>query len=296
MRLPPLGLMQMAMVLGHYDGDRVSYYSIEDGFTGNQVTGIAEGLDKNIWFATDLGIVYFDWSIDSIGGKKFTNNTSHQHFEGERFWSIYSNSNGIIWAGSSSCIYKYDGIGWMSFDLPYPVEGTGSFITKATTWSITEDRHGNMWFGTNGYGAFKFDGQSFTQYSEKDGLTDNSVDVIMEDSHGDIWFGTRFGGVSRYDGKTFTNYTANDSIGNDEVCDIYEDSYGDIWLSSEGYGVYRYDGKSFTNYSENEGLGILAVQTIYQDREGRIWVGGGGGLYRFLGGTFFNVTKEGPWY
>jgi ligand-binding sensor domain-containing protein len=124
----------------------------------------------------------------------------------------------------------------------------------------------------------------------------------MEDSNGNIWFGTRYGGVSRYDGMTFTNYTANDSIGNNEVCIIYEDKEENIWFSSEGFGVYRYKlsaeqagGESFTNYSQKQGLDVRAVQTIFEDKEGRFWVGGGGGLYRFDGESFFNVTKNGPW-
>ncbi|MEL6142708.1 MAG: two-component regulator propeller domain-containing protein, partial [Bacteroidota bacterium] len=82
---------------------------------------------------------------------------------------------------------------------------------------------------------------------------------------------------------------------NNEVCAIYEDKQGNIWLSSEGFGVYRYDGTSFKNYGQQEGLGVGAVQAILEDREGRLWVGGGGGLYRYEGDVFINVTRDGPW-
>ncbi len=283
--------------VAHYDGDSISYYSLEQGFAGYQITGIAEDLDQNIWFATDQGIVHYDWSPTLEGKKRFTNYDDQEYFGRQRFWSVTADSKGHIWAGSPSCIFKYNGIYWSSFDLPYPDEEPGEFITKRTTWSIIEDSKGNMWFSTNGYGVYKFDGRTFTQYTMEDGLTDNSVDVIVEDHQGQMWFGTRYGGVSRFDGDSFTNYTARDgkSIYNDEVCEIYEDVEGHIWMSSEGYGVYRFDGKQFINYSQHEGLGVRAVQAIYQDRIGRIWVGGGGGLYRFLGGSFFNVTKDGPW-
>lgn len=289
--------------VAHFDGDSVSYFSNQEGFEGQQITGITEDLEHNLWFATDQGVVKYEWSSHQEDSKRFTNYTDQQYFGGQRFWSILADSKGIIWAGAARGIYRFDGQDWKPFALPYPEEITGEFITAGTSWSISEDHTGNIWFSTNGYGAFKYDGQSFTQYSSKDGLTDDRVDVIMEDRSGNIWFGTRFGGVSRYDGTTFTNYTSKDSIGNDEVCALYEDKAGNIWFSAEGYGVYRYDpsasrktgGKSFTNYSQEQGLGVLAVQTIFEDREGRLWVGGGGGLYQFDGKSFVHVGKNGPW-
>lgn len=282
--------------VAHYDGDSISYYLKENGFNGFQITGIAEDTSKDIWFATDLGIVKYDWSVNSEGEKRFTN--YHEHFGNMRFWSICADRKGNIWAGSVNDIYKFDGKRWTTLKLPYQTETKDEFISKATTWSISEDSKGNIWISTNGLGIYKYDGQNFTNYSTEDGLADDSVDVIMEDSKNNIWIGTRFGGVSRFDGKTFTNFNQqNGDIGNNEVCDIFEDSSGNIWMSSEGFGVYRYDGTSFTNYAKDQGLGISAVQDIYEDKNGRIWVGGGGGLYRFNfeSGSFSNVTRNGPW-
>ena len=144
-------------------------------------------------------------------GKRFINYSDFQYFGGQRLWSICADSKGGVWAGAVTGIYRYDGVSWSQFELPYPEEITGQFITRATSWSIIEDSAGDMWFSTNGFGAFKYDGKSFTQYSKADGLTDNDVDVIIEDKQKQIWFGTRYGGVSRYDGKAFTNYTARNN-------------------------------------------------------------------------------------
>jgi len=255
------------------------------------------------------GIVKYDCSSTEEIYNRFTNFSDHQYFKSQRFWSVFADSKGVIWAGSVSEIFRFSDNQWQSFKLPFPEEVKGEFITKGTTWSITEDSKGNIWFSTNGYGAYKYDGHSFTQYTTADGLTDDSVDNIMEDSNEDMWFGTRYGGVSRYDGDTFTNYSKTNSIGNNEVCVIYEDSERNVWFSSEGYGVYRYDlslaegaENLLTNYSQEQGLGVKAVQAIFEDREGRLWVGGGGGLYRYVNSAlpvqesnFINVTRAGPW-
>jgi len=281
--------------VAHFDGDHVSYYSLEQGFGGQQITGITEDSEKNIWFSTDRGVVSFDWSSDDAGNKRFTNYTDMQYFGGEHCWSICADTKGRIWAGAVTAVYRFDGKSWEIFQLPYPENISGEFITSATSWSIIEDRAGNMWFSTNGYGAFKYDGQSFTQYTEKEGLTDNHIDVILEDSNGNMWFGTRFGGISRYDGTSFTNFTARDKIGGNEVCALFEDSDGNIWCSSEGFGVYLYDGTSFINFFKKQGLQVAAVQCIFQDTSERIWAGGGGGLYRLDGISFVHIGKNGPW-
>lgn len=281
--------------VAHYNGDSISYFSIQQGFNGYQITGITEDTEKNIWFSTDQGVVKYDWTTTENGQKKFMNYTDQLYFGGQRFWSIFADRKGNVWAGGSKGVFLFNGSNWSEFKLPLLEPITGDFITKITAWSIIEDHNNDIWISTNGYGAFKYDGKSFTQLSKKDGLTDNSIDVIIQDSKNRMWFGTRFGGVSRYDGNTFTNFTAQDSIGNDEVCSIFEDKDGNIWMSSEGYGVYCYDGEFFKNYRKEEGLGVRAVQAIFQDREGKIWVGGGGGLYRFENDRFINITKAGPW-
>ena len=38
-----------------------------------------------------------------------------------------------------------------------------------------EDSKGNLWFATDGAGAFKSDGTCFTQFTESDGLCSNTV-------------------------------------------------------------------------------------------------------------------------
>lgn len=280
--------------VAHYNGDSIAFYSNHNGFDGQQVTGVTEDREGNLWFATDQGVVQYKWEINSSGQKKFINYSSPLLFYGQRFWSIMADSKNNIWAGAERVVYKFDGKYWLPVEVPYPEEVSGSFNTPNTAWSIIEDREGNIWISTNGYGAYKYDGSHFTLYSEKEGLANNNVDIILEDKRGNMWFGTRFGGVSRYDGITSQHFTTlNGRILNDEVCAIHEDSDGYIWFSAEGYGVYRFDGEDLINYSTDQGLGVRAVQTILEDSKGRLWVGGGGGLYLKQGERFVNVTKQG---
>ena len=62
---------------------------------------------------------------------------------------------------------------------------------------VYEDKSGNLWFGTNGGGVSKYNGTSFTHFTEKEGLSSNPVWSILEDKSNQkgssIWVTTENG-------------------------------------------------------------------------------------------------------
>jgi ligand-binding sensor domain-containing protein len=52
------------------------------------------------------------------------------------------------------------------------------------------------------------DGFNFINFSSKDGLSANAVNVIVKDRYGYMWFGTD-DGLNKFDGETFTAYRHN---------------------------------------------------------------------------------------
>ncbi|MEI7662608.1 MAG: two-component regulator propeller domain-containing protein, partial [Bacteroidota bacterium] len=113
-----------------------------------------------------------------------------------------------------------------------------------------QDKAGNLWFGTTGEGVYRFDGKSFTNFTEKDGLNSNTVYSVLEDKTGSIWFGTD-AGLCRYDGKTFAPVPVTVNNGSNsyplpgttstgsqtEVWTILQDNTGIIWFGTSD-GVY----------------------------------------------------------
>ena len=45
--------------------------------------------------------------------------------------------------------------------------------------SIFQDKKGNFWFGTNGAGVYRYDGEKLQQFTEKDGLSNNQIQHIQ---------------------------------------------------------------------------------------------------------------------
>lgn len=192
-------------------------------------------------------------------------------------------------------------------DLPQAeVENPDPRFSTKLVRSVMEDKNGNLWFGTDGVGVCIYSPAAeqrghpaFRHLTTANGLCGNQIVCIIQSRDGDIWLSSMFGGLSRYSpaaakaGKNpFTNYNLeNNSMGDNEVWTVYEDRAGAIWFCSEGFGVYRIHGKSIENFGKDEGLPIEAVQSIFQDGEGRMWIGGYGGLYRYDGKSFVNITK-----
>ena len=290
------GVMRYNASPADRQGVTLEYFDENDGLGIGRITGIVEDQEGNVWFGTYGGLTKYD-------GKLFTNFSEKDGLVNNDIWSLIIDRSGIFWIGTAEGVSRFDGEVFTTFSLPQPAfENRTSHISPNRVSCIMEDKKGNFWFGTDGFGICKYDGKTFAHFTKENGFIDDNISGFMEDKKGNIWIGTMYGGVSMYDpaasgtsGKTFTNFTEDGVIGGIEVGGFYEDKIGNIWFAAENFGVYRYDGKSFTNLYEKEGLVTNGILSIFEDKEGRFWFGGWGGLFRFDGKSFFPVTKDGPW-
>jgi ligand-binding sensor domain-containing protein len=152
-----------------------------------------------------------------------------------------------------------------------------------------QDKQGNIWFGSCGEGVYKYDGKLFTQFTVKDGLSNNCIWSMMEDTAGNIWFGTT-DGICRYDGKkissipipfslrpviTDNSYYTQWSTKNSVWC-MLQAKNGTIWFGT-GDGVYYYNGLNFTRFLVNDSvinkdsLHLKVIADIVEDENGIIW-------------------------
>lgn len=161
----------------------------------------------------------------------------------------------------------------------------------STVASAYLDKAGQLWFGTNGGGVSRFNGQAFTTYTTSHGLAGNDVISILQDTKGNMWFGTDAGGISFYDGARFTNFSTHEGLAHNTINSIAEDKAGNIWFAS-GAGAVRYDGNRFTTFNTSSGLAGNGVNSIKQDNNGNLWFGTTTGVSRYDGRSFTNFTIE----
>ena len=162
-----------------------------------------------------------------------------------------------------------------------------------------QDSENNFWFGTNGDGIIRYDGNKLDKFNVKEGFGGTAVRGIVEDKEGNVWFGTS-GGLSKYDGSVFTNYSKKDGLIDNEIWDLMIDKNGLLWIGTVE-GVSTYDGTKFTNFEvqlpkiENPQpmLSKKRVGKILEDRNGDLWfVNDGFGISIYNGKTFSFLTEK----
>ncbi len=290
-----------------YDGKALTFFTTKNGLIGNTVTSFAEDKQGNIWLGTHTGLSKFD-------GKSFISFNDKNGLVNNTVSELLIDKKGILWVGTWGGVSKFNGATFSTFTLPDPdVELLPYQSTMHWVSEIIEDKLGNIWFSRDGYGVCKYNGQSFTLYTKKDGLVSNNVQEILEDRSGNIWFGSRVaerdnpdssrrageGGLSKFDGKTFTHFPEIKGLGKNEVYAIYEDRKGNLWIGANGLGLYRYDGKDFTLFSKTDRADLMTfgygIQSLLEDKYGNIWLGLSAGLFRLQGDSIINVSRNGPW-
>jgi signal transduction histidine kinase/ligand-binding sensor domain-containing protein len=190
-----------------------------NSISSNYVMVIYEDLSGNLWIGTAGGGLN---RYDPANNKFFVHKRlgkKKNELSGNYIWSIIEDKQRELWIGTwgaglnrfnpetnKNKIYRYD-------------PTNPKTLNNNTVLSIYEDNLGNIWLGTNGGGLNRFDRETetFTHFTEKDGLPNNVVYGVLEDANGNLWLSTNKG-LSCFNPGTrnFKNYDIRDGLQNNE--------------------------------------------------------------------------------
>lgn len=151
--------------------------------------------------------------------------------------------------------------------------------------SVTQDKRGFVWFGTQAGGLARFDGTHMVPYSTgSDPTTVSSqfITALEVDASGAVWVGTGDAGLNLYDPATnqFTRFRhgpAATSIGFDAVTVLARAPDGTLWIGLGNGGVDRFDAstKTFQHVVPESSVGEISA--IQPDGNDRLYVASNGG-------------------
>lgn len=132
--------------------------------------------------------------------------------------AIHEDSTGVLWVGTFGGIDLLDDQ-TNHFTIYHHDPKNPQSLSNDMVSCIFEDQEGTIWVGTFGGGLNRFDRttRSFTHYTSKDGLPDDTVYGILADTNGALWLSTNKG-LSKFDpaAKTFRNYDISDGLQGDQ--------------------------------------------------------------------------------
>lgn len=202
----------------------------------NFIKSLAVDNNNNLWAGTwGVGLARLNLATNEI--KHFNHvNDNPNSISHDDVWVIFVDSKNRIWIGTNGGgLNLYSELNGGTFYHPGSDEKNQITLNSNSIYSICESSiiantdETILWIGTNnGLNKIVVDNinmnksslpkiKSIEQFSNKDGLADNSIKTIVEDDKGNLWLGTSLG-ITFFDisNSSFTNFnTADGVIGND---------------------------------------------------------------------------------
>jgi signal transduction histidine kinase/ligand-binding sensor domain-containing protein len=234
--------------LTRFNGKKFITYYTAQGLPPGQITTIIEDKTGALWLTGGGGLSRFD-------SNGITNYSARQGLEKAAVACLINDHAGHLWMGyNNGYIGYFDGKKIINLNIG---QRPGSFVED-----VTEDRSGNLWFGTiDGLvylnkeerkkiqsGDINNEKIIFRNFTTADGLANNSVTQVLQLQNGKIAVGTDKG-ITIFDPPV------------DSTKDL--DKLRNIEIFDESTGCPLKD----FNWGQ---------RTLYQDKEGIIWAAAGG--------------------
>ncbi|MBT3589209.1 MAG: response regulator [Candidatus Marinimicrobia bacterium] len=196
---------------------------------------------------------------------------------------IAFDEQGTLWLATNRGLAKYKNDTLTIFD-----EKDGLIMPKRNC-DINIGLNGEIIYSTYGSGISIYDGETFKNYDESNGLVDNRIWDLTVDSKNNIWMATDGSGVQMFDGATFVHHSVNDGVTAGETFSIYADDFDNIWVGTFGGGVCFYDGNVWSSVDTRDGLLQDLIGSIEGIDGNKFWFGSENGI------TVYEPKRQTPY-
>lgn len=269
------------------DGGIELYNQQQGGLPWDGISALFEDQESRLWVSTPYGLCRLVAEPRPTQPAVEVVYTTKDGLLTNWIGALYQSSDGSLWASG----------GGLSVSIP-PALPTGRWkfrsysqahdLTDTGTNALIEDRHGNLWVGTESAGAMKIVRNGFTTYTEADGLKYDRIGAISEDHEQKliVFPGGPTFYVHQFNGQRFNAVHPNlpPSItymgwGGFQV--HFQDHTGEWWVAT-GQGLCRFPkgpiqtlarNRPKAVYTTRDGLIDNIILRLYEDSRGDIWIG-----------------------
>lgn len=251
---------------------------------GKDVRAITVAPAGGIWMGGDNGLWFYDPAQPQAQPRAYT---AKDGLPSTRVNLLFCDRAGAIWVATSGGVARFfDG----RLDSRTPREG----FSLSRVLSITEDREGDLWFGTESSGVDILRDRAFTTYGVTDGISNDHILSVAQDRGGKVWLGTNGGGLDFANpgsiGNTgFHALTTSKGLSSNIILSVAVAPNGDLWIGTPD-GLDRLHNGNVTVFTSADGLADDFARSLYFDSQGTLWIGTRRGLSQFRDGKFTNWT------
>lgn len=261
-------------------------YTSENGLAGNQIQGLLQDTDGNIWVGTTSGLSRIDTRqrVTSIGEAGLA-----QALADQRVWSLTQTPDGVVWIGTSAGLHSWQQSSGLSkvYQLVTNTDNSvaGNFSRDNEIRAVYALGQ-QLWIGSR-QGLFMFNRQhQFVPVSvARVGEPEPLINVLSSDSStSDLLVGS-YSGLYRLSPYQSLLSAQKAELGNVNIRSILHDNSGVLWLGSRESGLYRniVSSKAFDDISRfSSQLAVqktFSVTAIFKQAD-ELWLGSTDGLYR----------------
>lgn len=239
-----------------YEDQKVKNFTTDSGLNHNTVNRIILSEDGKMYAGTIDGIYYF--------GKE--GNGRLRQFDGLEINDIFFDDYQNLWAGSEQGLFRMN-LATESFDSFTQIDG----LPSSQISSLYFDHENSLWVSTKKAGLIRFNDGFFKNISVEEGLSSNSVNIIVENNKS-FYVGNDDGSISIVRGNKARQLDLKSTVFNIGIRDINFGDDDEILVANYRGLIVIKDGKErmidLNDYDAGND-----IRRVLRGADGTIWLG-----------------------
>ena len=220
--------------------------------------------------------------------------------------SIYQDSKGYLWIGTSNGVSRWDGIKFKNFYSSNKVafdnvkmmaetddkklfiatgsgvliQDDGNFIKpnnypnglKTSINQLIKAKDGTFYLAAEDSGLWQYNGKKFEKITTPPGIQNLHVISLTILNSGNLLIGTKKNGIFELNNRQLTRFDLRTNSIPLDISYLYQDSKNNLFIGTNKDGLFYFDGKSKNRVAGNERLEGDNINYIYQSSNGEIYV------------------------